>query len=169
MDLLKSYHHKMTPENLFDLVKALTLRIKDESVQCLERGDSVDSICITKCWNIIRTIFEMKHQQTNLPQFQEVLLPLFQYLESVSSVKSITFDDELVLVIKTFIKKSKNVSETMWKLFPYLSNVFEKSKHVFNHLLETYNAYLTYGGAYLGQHPTEVARLVNIGILSMNA
>lgn len=55
------------------------------------------------------------------------------------------FEDEIVLVIKSLIKRRQTVSPTLWHMFPHLSKVFEKNKFVFGHLLDTLNYYLIYG------------------------
>lgn len=62
------------------------------------------------------------------------------------------FEDDIVLVIKTFIKKTKKVSNTLWTLFPCLTKVFEKNKKYFGNLLDTINYYLLYGKDYLAQN-----------------
>ena len=40
----------------------------------------------------------------------------------------IEFEDDIVLVLKAFIKKTKKVSPTLWTLFPLLGKVFDKNK-----------------------------------------
>lgn len=57
----------------------------------------------------------------------------------------IEFEDDIVLVLKAFIKKNKSVSPTLWTLFPLLGKVFDKNKHAFGNLLDTLNSYLLYG------------------------
>jgi len=36
----------------------------------------------------------------------------------------IEFEDEIVLTMKSFIKKNGSVSDVMWMLFPHLGKVF---------------------------------------------
>ena len=57
----------------------------------------------------------------------------------------IEFEDEIILVLKSFIKKKQSISPILWTIFPYLTKVFEKSKFVFGNLLDTINYYLLYG------------------------
>lgn len=61
----------------------------------------------------------------------------------------IEFEDDIVLVLKAFIKKTKQVSPTLWTLFPLLGKVFEKNKQTFGNLLDTINSYLLSGNQYL--------------------
>lgn len=55
------------------------------------------------------------------------------------SPEKIEFEDDIILALKTFIKKTGTVSPTLWALFPHLSKVFEKSKNTFGNLLDTLN------------------------------
>lgn len=64
----------------------------------------------------------------------------------------IEFEDDIILVLKTFIKKSKRISDTLWTLFPHLFKVFEKNKYVFGNLLDTLNQYMLNGKEKLAIH-----------------
>lgn len=92
---------------------------------------------INKCWNIIRQVVEF---DSFVPRFyteiENSLKPLFEY---VLDPKTIEFEDDIVLVLKTFIKKTKVVSDTLWTIYPHLQKVFEKNKHTFGNLLDTLN------------------------------
>lgn len=68
--------------------------------------------------------------------------PLFEFITDPSQVE---FEDEIVLVIKSFIKRKQQVSEILWQMFPHLPKVFEKNKFVFGQLLDTLNYYLLFG------------------------
>lgn len=67
--------------------------------------------------------------------------------------EQIEFEDDIVLVLKSFIKKRQSVSPTLWTIFPQLTKVFIKNKHVFGNLLDTLNYYLIYGKDYIAQNP----------------
>ena len=69
-------------------------------------------------------------------QIEESLKPLFEYMVDPQKIE---FEDDIVLVLKSFIKKQRNVSPTLWTLFPLLFKVFEKNKYVFGNLLDTIN------------------------------
>jgi len=73
---------------------------------------------------------------------EDELKPLFEYI--VDPMK-IEFEDDIILAIKTFIKKSGGVSPSLWVIFPHLTKVFLKSKNTFGNLLDTLNYYLVYG------------------------
>ena len=79
----------------------------------------------------------------------------------------IEFEDDIVLVLKSFIKRMKGVSPTLWQIFPYLMKVFEKNKKAFGNLLDAINYYLLYGKDYLAANPTHLDMIVQMANLSL--
>lgn len=75
-------------------------------------------------------------------EFEQVLKPVFQLL---ADPRAISFDDDIVLLIKSFIKKSKEISSVMWELFDLLPNVVAKNKGQLCDLLDTINNFMVYG------------------------
>lgn len=63
--------------------------------------------------------------------------------------EKVEFEDDIVLVLKSFIKKMKGVSPILWTIFPFLAKVFEKNKKSFGNLLDTINYYLLFGKEYI--------------------
>jgi hypothetical protein len=47
--------------------------------------------------------------------------------------------------MKTFMKKTKKVSTTLWTIYPLLVKVFDKNKKSFGNLLDTLNMFLLHG------------------------
>lgn len=90
--------------------------------------------------------------------------PLFEFMIDPTHVE---FEDDIVLALKTFIKKRHSVSPTLWTIFPHLVKVFEKSKNVFGNLLDTLNYYLIYGKEHIAQNRDCMAMLINIAKASM--
>lgn len=79
-------------------------------------------------------------------QIEESLKPLFAYIEFPEKVE---FEDDIVLTIKSFIKKTGQISNVLWVLFPHLYKVFLKNKRTFGNLLDTLNHYLVTGREYI--------------------
>jgi hypothetical protein len=75
-------------------------------------------------------------------QIEDALKPLFEF---ILTPEQIEFEDDIVLVLKTFIKKSKQISPTLWTIYPHLKKVFEKNKCTFGNLLDTLNQFLLHG------------------------
>jgi hypothetical protein len=79
----------------------------------------------------------------------------------------IEFEDDIVLVLKSFIKRMKAVSPTLWQIFPYLMKVFEKNKKAFGNLLDAINYYLLYGKEYLAANTPHLDMIVQMANLSL--
>ena len=141
MDLIKHYHPDFN-ELIIPFLKSLVERIQIEIKVCHEKGEK-NNIIINKCWNVIRLIVETRDLVTAFySQIEASLIPLFEYMADPVSIE---FEDDIVLVIKSFIKRTKTVSPVLWKLFPELPRVFTKNELVFGNLLDTLNYYLLFG------------------------
>ncbi len=49
-------------------------------------------------------------------QMEYILMPLFEYL---AKPKEADFDEEILVVVSSFIKMSKQITPAMKKMFPY--------------------------------------------------
>ena len=78
-----------------------------------------------------------------------MLLPLFEY---ISDPTKIEFDDDILLVIKSLIRKKKGVTETIWRMVPCFKLVLQKNKHCFGHLMEVINIMMMEGKAFLAEN-----------------
>jgi hypothetical protein len=76
---------------------------------------------------------------------EETLMPLFEYIVKPSAID---FDDDIIFCLCSIMKKSKTVSQTLRKIFPFLLEFQTKYKGVFGHLLEAINYYIVYGKDY---------------------
>ena len=77
--------------------------------------------------------------------------------------KQISFEDDIVLMLKSQIRKRKEITPIMWEVFSQLPKVLAKNKDCFGNLFETINYYLIVGKVQLSQQPE------NIKILYMMA
>lgn len=75
-------------------------------------------------------------------QFEETLAPL---LRLMIEPEKITFEDDIVLLIKSFIRKKKEVSPMMWELLTVMPKVLTKNKEALGNVFETLNFYLIHG------------------------
>jgi len=92
------------------------------------------------------------------------LKPLFEY---ITTPEQIEFEDDIILVLKSFIKKRQSVSPILWTIFPHLVKVFEKSKKVFGNLLDTINYYLIHGKDQIAMNRDYLTMLIKIGSESL--
>lgn len=80
----------------------------------------------------------------------------------------ITFEDDILNILKNFIKKTSKVSDVIYTVLPCLEKVFNKNKKCFgNTLLDTLNYYMIHGRERLIQDPTTVSMLIRIAIEAM--
>ena len=120
---------------------------------------------INKSWNCIRAIVETDaYIKPHYEVLENSLKPLFEFMVNPGQI---TFDEDIILVIKSFIKKSKAVSPTMWTLFPLMRNVFDKNKHCLGNLLDTLNFYLVFGAEAISQNKEYIQMLLAIVATSL--
>jgi len=74
--------------------------------------------------------------------FEEALKPVFRF---ISEPNLIAFEDDILLLLKSMIKKSKKVSPTMWEMFDHFPKVVIKAKGQMGDLLDTINHFVMYG------------------------
>ena len=103
-----------------------------------------------------------------IPQFydkiEETLKPLFEFVVDPTNIE---FEDDIVLTLKTFIKKTKSVSSTLWTIYPHLMKVFAKNKYAFVNLLDTLNLFLLHGQEQFINNREYIVMLLEIGKLSL--
>lgn len=76
--------------------------------------------------------------------FERLYMPIFEFMVDPTQI---SFEDNILLMIKNFIKKTGQVSDIILKVMPTLEKVFQKNKNTFgdSSLLETINCYLVHG------------------------
>jgi hypothetical protein len=128
-----------------------------------EKGKS--NLIINKCWNVIRFISEVDtYVPKYIPQLEDQLKPLFNFMENPDNID---FDDDIILVLSSFIKKSKEVSPTQWIMFPQLPKFFDKFGCVFGNLFQCANYYIIYGKEDLAQNKESMMSILDMAIKSM--
>lgn len=153
------YYNQAIGEDVISLASSLVQRILVELKSCHEKGER-NNLIINKCWNVLRMICEM---DSFMPQhsapLEETLKPLFEFMVDPSKVE---FEDDIVLTIKSFIKKCGQISPVIWALFPHLYKVFQKNKSTFGNLLDTLNHYLISGRDIIGQTRDYLVMLIKM-------
>ena len=69
---------------------------------------------------------------------------------------TIDFEDDILLAIKTLVKKKKEVSENMWRLLIFFPKVLEKNKHSFGNIMDTVNHLVLVGKDFLTSNPDAI-------------
>lgn len=120
LDFVKHYHAGIA-DGVVPLTRALVQRILAELKGCHERGEK-NNLVINKCWNVIRLITELdSFMPRYADQIEEALKPLFEFMVDPRRVE---FEDDVVLTLKSLIRKTGAVSPALWALFPHLYKVF---------------------------------------------
>lgn len=86
-------------------------------------------------------------------------MPLFRYIEDPSQIN---FEDDIVLILKSFMKKSGKVSSLLWEIFPYLDRILAKNGTQFGNLFDAINLYIIYGKDELISTPSYLDTLVEM-------
>ena len=121
-----------------DIVKIIVMRIQAD----LTKGFR-NTLTLAKCWNILKVICDYSEFISKyLPIIETQMLPMFQYIDGKSNVD---FDEEIVLIVSSFLSHAKKVSAVLEKMFPHFRKIFNKNKHVFGHLFQCFNLYLIHG------------------------
>ena len=151
-------------ESIIPFVQSLVQRILKELKSCHEKGEK-NNIIINKCWNVIRLTTEMDaFMPIYSAQIEDALKPLFEFM---LDPRQIEFEDDIVLTLKSFIRKTGTVSPTLWTIFPHLAKVFEKNKKTFGNMLDTINMYLVNGRDILGVNREYLRMIVQMASESL--
>jgi hypothetical protein len=141
MKIIASYK-SVIDGSVISLLQSLVARVETEYKALRAKGEQ-NNMTINQCWNVIRAICE---QDAFFPEradgIEQALLPMFNYLVDPTHIE---FDDDMLQVIASLIKKRGGLSQPMILLFPYLPKFFEKYKGVFGSLLPTLNTFIFYG------------------------
>lgn len=98
-----------------------------------------------KCINLLVHITQNKLLMSKYAaDFERLYMPIFEFMVDPTQI---SFEDNILLMIKNFIKKTGQVSDIILKVMPTLEKVFQKNKNTFGDsaLLETINCYLIHG------------------------
>lgn len=153
------------------LLSGLVAKIKQEQAEIdtatKPKSKKKESLIIVKCWNIIRTITDSKQI---IPQYaalaEEVLSPLFEYINTPEAVE---FEDDIVLVWISLIKKCQAVTPRGWLVFERLPLVQQKYHGDFGQLFQALNAYLTFGQDAIRANPQWLGMVAEMSFLSLFA
>jgi len=123
------------PETIVGCAALLVERVQDLQIKI--QSDKSQQIYINKCWNILRSIAENTcYIPKLLEQLEAVLLPL---LALIAEPESIEFEDDIVLLLTSFIKGSRRVTINQLQLFPCFLKVFQKESQIFAQLFFLFN------------------------------
>jgi hypothetical protein len=102
--------------------------------------------------NVIRMIVEKQEYVQHFAEaLEDKLKPLYIFM---ADPRAISFDEDILIIMKSFIKRLQRVSPTHWEIFQKLPLVLEKQKHAFSNMLETINYFMLFGKKDMMEHPS---------------
>ena len=149
-EFVKIFAKVIMGERIVAIFKACVSRIVKD-IQKKQQAGAADTstVVIDKCCNILRISLESNiYMPTLKAEFEENLRPIYQYMADPSKI---SFEDDIILMLKSQIRKRKEITPTMWELFQQFPKVLEKNKHAFGNLFETINYFLIVGKVQLAQ------------------
>jgi hypothetical protein len=97
--------------------------------------------------------------------YEQAYIPIFRYMIDPTKI---TFEDDILTILKNFIKKTGNVSDTIFEVLPCLEKVFIKNKYCFGDaLMDTLNYYMIYGRDKIMGHEGAIKMLLTIADQAM--
>ena len=161
-DFIKLFAENLKGPYILRLMEATVNRICKEQAGIAagkEKTDSTD-IVIDKCCTVLRICVDNgKYMPEMKDQFEEALKPVLKLLANPSAIK---FDDDIIVLIKTFVKKSKGISPVMWELFDLFPSVVAKNKGQLCDLIDTINHFMVYGKQTFAQRECSIRALAEI-------
>lgn len=92
-----------------------------------EKGPDAANVRIGKCMNVLRMVIEKQEYVLQFAQvLEEKLTPLYMFM---ADPRAISFDEDILMIIKSFIKRTQQVTPVQWEIFQKFPLVFEKQKH----------------------------------------
>lgn len=88
---------------------------------------------------------------------EEMLKQLYVFM---TDPKQISFEDDIVMNMKQFIRRNQAVSSTQWEILQQFPKVLDKNKDAFGNLFDTINFYLKYGKDALQTSQTAVMPVI---------
>lgn len=106
-------------------------------------AENTPTVVINKCWNVIRLICD-RHEYMPLlnHEIEEMLKQLYVFMIDPTKI---SFEDDIVMNVKQFIRRNKAVSPVQWDIFKTFPKVLAKNKDSFGSMLDTINYYLIHG------------------------
>ncbi|KAL4471311.1 hypothetical protein ABPG73_018224 [Tetrahymena malaccensis] len=159
------YHSKnISTQNVINCVGYLVKRIIDE-VKLIEDKLRPDQIYINKCWNIIR---DMSENKFIVPQYiDHILEQLRPLLQCVQYPDKIEFDEDIILLVGSFIYHQKAVNPICSDLITCFPLILKKQSYVFAQLFKTLNNVIIYGQQFLIQNVNHLQLIIKMAYDTM--
>lgn len=151
-------------EQIMGIAQAVIQRIQND----LPKGasGSGSGLFTQKCINILKQITQNKKlMEKYSSEYEEAYKPIFEYMIDPTKI---SFEDDILIILKNFIRKTNKVSDIMYAVLPTLEKVFDKNKHCFGEaLMDTLNYYMIFGKDRIATDQAAIQMLLNIASKGM--
>jgi hypothetical protein len=163
-DFLASYSQLIDDKAVF-LAQAVVQRIRVEMAKGAQGTDG-STLLVQKMFNILKQLTQNKYLMTKYSEsYEEAYKPIFEFMVDPSKI---SFEDDILNILKNFVRKTGKVSDVIYTVLPCLEQVFNKNKKCLGStLLDTLNYYMIYGKERLMQDKGAVAMLTRLAVEAM--
>ena len=162
-DFIKTYS-EILEDRSCHIAQAIVQRVRMELQKQSAAKD--DQMFVQMCMNVLKIITQNKFIMPKyVSQLEQILMPVYELMVDPTKI---TFEDDILILLKNFMRRTCSVSDIVLKVLPCLEAVFMKNKQCFGEvLMETLNTYLIYGSERIAQDPKALEMLVRIGDQAM--
>ena len=143
-DFVKLFCKDLVGPRILSIMNATVSRIlKEQNAKQSGMQTDSSSIVLDKCCTILRICVENNTYMMNCQdQAEEELKRIFVYIQEPTQI---SFEDDILLLIKSLIKRRKAVVPFMWEMFDHFPKIVAKAKGQMGDLLDTINYFVLYG------------------------
>lgn len=184
-EIFKFYRESITKDSLILIIRCIVRRIlndvnmnsskeskgknpfqvEESKASGKSHSSSKSTIIISRCWSIIIDILKCKEFiETSLPEIEEELKVLFGLLWDPNKID---FDDDIIKWMKIIISNSRQLSDTMKVLFPYMKNSFEKHKFLFSELFDLIKVYWKSAKEFVFSSQDNINNIFGFGVQTL--
>jgi len=92
--------------------------------------------------------------------YEQAYIPIFEYMFDPTKIN---FEDDILMIIKNFIKKTGTVSDTIFNVLPQLEKVFHEEQAMLRWCAHGYTqSYMIYGRERFLTEPGAIQMLLRI-------
>jgi hypothetical protein len=154
------------------LVEALVSRILVEVIPLTRMKFNISgnnkegnkyNLIVNKSFNIIRCITDKElYVSKYILHLEEIFLPVFDYMKNP---KRIDFDEDIILILTSFIKYTRTIPQSALMILPNLSLYMKKNKGLTLDLYELINQYIVFGNGIIDvneEYYTHIMKLLTL-------
>jgi hypothetical protein len=124
-----------------EIVQGLAARMQLHLQSNPDIGEA-DTLTV-KCWNIIRTISEIRGIVPEyIDKIEAILLPLFEYMQDPSMIH---FDDDIIFLLNSLVRANRKLTQVEQIIFGTFKPFLQKYNGIMSMLFDTMTLYLVYG------------------------